>query len=156
MFVFFGQFSDKSGPKIPNSFRTNWPHTASQAKVPCRKWSYTDPLIMRFSKKCVTEGRKPLTVLSNFTFSEIIGTFLLKKLLFILSRLGWVSTGDMSPGATSEMSPVATGDMCQHKAPKRGHDYFISLGTIKKNSFWRLHLFLQVRCCRSEGRGPIS
>ena len=87
IFCVFGQILDKSGPKIPNSFRKSRPHTASQAKVPCRKWSYTDPLVMRFSKKCVTEDPKPLTFLSNFNFFERIGKFFLKKLFFILSRL---------------------------------------------------------------------
>ena len=36
----FGLFStilEKSGPPIPNSFRKNQPHTASQAKVLCGK-----------------------------------------------------------------------------------------------------------------------
>ena len=37
IFVFSGPFSDKSGPKIPNSFRKSRPHTASQAKVLCGK-----------------------------------------------------------------------------------------------------------------------
>ena len=64
---------------------------ACQAKVLCGKWSYTDPLIMRFSKKCVAEGRKPMTFLSNFNFSQRIGKFFLKHMLFILSRLRRVS-----------------------------------------------------------------
>ena len=42
--------------QIPNSFRKSQPHTASQAKVLCGKYSYTDPLFMRFSEKSVTEG----------------------------------------------------------------------------------------------------
>ena len=89
----FSTFLDKSGPRIPNSFRKSRPHTASQGKVLCRKWSYTDPLLMRFSKKSVTEGRKTLTFLSNFNFVERIGKFFLKNLFFILIRLRWVSLG---------------------------------------------------------------
>ena len=68
IFCLFSTILEKSGPQIPNSFRKSQPHTASQDKVLCRKLSYTDPLIMRFSKKCVTEGRKPMLFFSIFQY----------------------------------------------------------------------------------------
>ena len=54
----FSTILEKSGPQIPNSFRKSQPHTASQAKVLCRKWSYTDPLIMRVFEKMCHRGPK--------------------------------------------------------------------------------------------------
>merc|ERR1712185_841977 len=46
-------FRTNLSPQIPNSFRRSRPHTASQAKPLQGKWSYTDPLFMRFSSKSV-------------------------------------------------------------------------------------------------------
>ena len=92
-FRLFRTIFGKVETQIPNSFRKSRPRTASQAKPPQGKWSYTDPLIMRFSSKCVTEGRKPLTFLSNFNLFRKIFEFFLKKRFSILSRLRRVWLG---------------------------------------------------------------
>ena len=83
---------EKVESQIPNSFRKSRPHTASQAKPPNRKLSHTNYLFMRFSIKRVTKSRKSVIFLSVFNFFEKVGSFFLKNLFFILSRLRPVSS----------------------------------------------------------------
>ena len=68
--------------QIPNSFRKSRPHTASPAKPPCRKWSHTNYLSMRFSIKRVTKSRKNVIFLSVFHIFEKVGSFFFEKPVF--------------------------------------------------------------------------
>ena len=78
----FGIFGSWISEIPNNSFRKNGPRAASQAKPPCRKWSHTDYLFMRFSKKRVTKSRKPLIFLSDFNVFEKVGSVFFEKPVF--------------------------------------------------------------------------
>ena len=47
----FVNFGPNLSTQFPNSFRKSQPHTASQAKTLQGKWSYIDPLLIRFSSE---------------------------------------------------------------------------------------------------------
>ena len=103
-FCLFSTILEKSSPQFPNSFRKSRSHTASQAKPLQGKWSYSDPLFMRFSSKSV----------ENISIHMFSGAFLEKAVFhFRPSEVSFI----ISPVATGDMSPVATGERRRQPRP---------------------------------------